>query len=278
VAGSERRWFGPLILNDPPDRSGPATGTGPAGEAFITLTLRALGAHTGGDGRVDHAALRASAAWASARAQGRALAGLDLATLREPAERLAFWINVYNAAVIHGVAALGLRRSVRETWNFFGRVALRVGGLVLSLDDIEHGVLRGNRRRVLPPWPPFRAGDPRRALACAPVDPRLHCAINCGARACPPVRVFRAAGLDAQLELATRGFVNQEVGLDARGRITCSKIFRWYRQDFERAGGLRAFLARHLDDGPVKAALAAGATPCQRFRPYSWALAQPPVD
>ena len=60
--------------------------------------------------------------------------------------------------------------------------------------------------------------------------------------------------------------------VDDRGRVACSKLFRWYGRDFGSPEALRAFLLRHLDDGPVKAAVAAGAPPCQAFRPYSWAL------
>jgi hypothetical protein len=272
VASTEGlRRFGRVVLNDGPVRAAPAS---PAtSEALLSALRHATGAHTRDGGGIDRTALLASGAYAEAREHAEALQGVSLGALARREVGLAFWINVYNALVLHGVAALGIRRSVREAWNFFGRVSYRIGGVALSLDEIEHGILRGNRRRVLPPWPPFRASDPRCALACVPVDPRLHFAVNCGAEACPPVRVFRAASLDAQLDLAARSFVNQEVRLDADGRIACSRIFLWYRQDFEAAGGLAPLLVRYLDDGPVRRALEAGRSPCQVFRRYSWALA-----
>src|SRR5437764_13882733 len=106
-----------------------------------------------------------------AESVARALASTLLDGLADRRDRLAFWITVYNALVLHGIVRLGVRASVRRVWNFFGRVSYRVGGHVVSLDDIEHGVLRDNRR----PWPPLRsfgAGDPRRALAVRPPDPR----------------------------------------------------------------------------------------------------------
>lgn len=273
--GASRR-FGRVVLND--GSPAVADGTPETGAVVVAAMLRAVAGHTRADGRVDDRALRASPAYAEARTQAARLRAMDLRALDERQVRLAFWINVYNALVLHGIVALGLRRSVWEAWNFFGRVSYRIGGVVLSADEIEHGILRGNRRRVFPPWAPFRAGDPRRALACEPVDPRLHCAINCGASACPAVRVYRPAALDEQLDLAARSFVNQDVVLDRGGRIACSKIFRWYRSDFERAGGIRAFIERHVEDGPVKSALAADRSPCQSFLPYSWALAHPPID
>jgi hypothetical protein len=260
-------------LNTPADAT--PVDPGPAAERLQAAMLAALGAHLDASGRLDYERLAASPEFAAAVAAARALGGARLGTLAGRSARLAFWINVYNALVLHGIVALGVRESVRRGWNFFGRARYAVGGFVLSLDDIEHGVLRGNRRRPLPPLRPFGRRDPRLALAVAPPDPRYHFAISCGAASCPPVGVYRAAALEAQLDLATRGFVNQAVTL-VDGRLACSRLFRWYRSDFEAAGGLRAFLLRYLDEGPARAALAAGRGPCETFQPYRWTLQHEP--
>jgi hypothetical protein len=263
------------VLNDPASRD--AVEPGPAAARLQGAMLAALGAAMDSAGRVDYAELAGSPGFATAVAAARALGGAQPAALTDRDDRLAFWLNVYNALVLHGIVAFGVRHSVRRVWNFFGRACYRIGEHVLSLDDIEHGLLRDNARRPLPPLRPFGATDPRRALAMRPPDPRYHCALTCGAASCPPVGVYRAAAVQSQLDLATRGFVNQEVTLED-GRFTCSKIFKWYRADFEAAGGLRTFLLRYLDDGPVRAALAAGAGPCDAFRPYRWTLQHPPRD
>jgi hypothetical protein len=264
-----------VMLNSGPEEAAGPGGAG-AGEELARAMLQAVGAHTDAAGRLDYAALRASAEFAEATAAARRVAGVEPARLARP-ERLAFWINVYNALALHGVVALDVRRTVWQVWNFFGRVSYRIGGHVLSLDDIEHGILRGNRRRAWPPWPPFRRRDPRRELAVEPLDPRIHFALNCGAASCPPVGVYRAAAIDAELDRAARSFVNQETGLDPRGRVTCSRLFKWYAADFGPPAALAAFLADHLDDGPARRALVAGRPPCQVYRPYSWALPHPPA-
>jgi hypothetical protein len=266
--------MGRVLLNDPAHLG--AVEAGPAAERLQAAMLAALGAHTDAGGRVDYARLEASAEFAAATEAARALGGARLDALTGRRDRLAFWLNVYNALVLHGIVRLGVRTSVLRVWNFFGRVSYRVGGLAFSLDDIEHGLLRGNRRRALPPLRPFGSRDPRLALAVTPPDPRYHCAVTCGAASCPPVGVYRADAVDAQLDLAARNFVNQEVALAGR-RVLCSRLFKWYREDFEAAGGLGTFLLRHLDEGPVRAALAAGATPCEGFRPYRWTLQHPPL-
>ena len=110
-----------------------------------------------------------------------------------------------------------------------------------------------------------------------PPDPRYHFAVTCGAASCPPIAVYRAASIDVDLDLAARNFVNQEV-VAAGGRLACSRIFKWYRDDFEAAGGLGVFLLRHLDEGPARTALLSGATPCATYRPYRWTLQHQPVD
>jgi uncharacterized protein DUF547 len=274
-AGVQWSAMARVILNEPGRET--AVEPGPAAERLQAAMLGALGAHTDARGRVDYGRLRASDAFAAAEEAARALAGAGPAALAGRGARLAFWINVYNALVLHGIVRLGVRTSVRRVWNFFGRVSYRVGPWRLSLDEIEHGILRDNRRRPLPPLRPFAAGDPRRALAVSPPDPRYHFAVTCGAASCPPVGVYRAEAIEAQLTLATRSFVNQEVTL-SDGRLGCSRLFKWYRRDFEAAGGLGRFLLDHLDEGPARAALLAGAAPCARFHPYRWTLQHQPAD
>jgi hypothetical protein len=274
-----RGLFGRIVLNDPAaDESEPAGRPHELGEELQRRALSALAAAANASGRIDYRRLRASAEWARAVDAARALQRAPLAELVGRAGRLAFWINVYNALALHGIVALGIRRSVHEVVLFFARVSYRIGGFLLSLDDIEHGILRGNRRRPFPPFRPFRRLDPRGALALDSVDPRIHFALNCGAQSCPPVGVYRAPAIDQQLDLAARNFINQAVILDGEGRIACSKIFRWYRVDFEQAGGLVPFLLRYLDEGPVRAAIPAGMAPRLRWTPYHWTLAHEPEE
>jgi hypothetical protein len=92
------------------------------------------------------------------------------------------------------------------------------------------------------------------------------------------VGAYRAAALDQQLDLAARNFLNQEVSLDERGRVGCSRILRWYGADFEAAGGLGPFLARYLDPGPARDAVGGRARPCDVYRPYDWSLQHEPVE
>jgi len=273
--------FRRIVLNDPP-AAVDATETRRAphgqGEELQRRALAALAAAATPSGRIDYARLRASPEWARVVEAARDLQHVPLAELVGRSARLAFWINVYNALALHAIVDLRVRRSVHEVPFFFARVSYRIDGFLLSLDDIEHGVLRGNRRRRFPPSPPFGRLDPRGALALDAMDPRIHFALNCGAQSCPPVGVYRAQAIDQQLDLAARNFINQSVTLDGAGGIVCSKIFRWYRVDFEAAGGLIRLLLRYLDEGPVREAIDASGEPRLRWTPYHWTLAHEPDE
>ena len=271
-----RPLLGRVILN--PEAAAATGGPAAVAEGLQRGMLGAIGSHTRADGRLDYAALRASPGWAEAAARAGALRSLSLGDLTGRQPRLAFWINVYNAMVFHGIVAMGIRRTVREMRGFFARVAYRVGGFTLTADDVEHGILRGNAAHGFLRRRPFGGRDPRLALAVHPVDPRIHFAITCGAQSCPPVGVYRAAALDQQLDLAARNFLNQEVAVDARGCVTCSRILEWYAADFEAAGGLGALLSRYLDAGAVRDAVAARPRPCDAFRPYDWSLQHEPAE
>ena len=158
-----------------------------------------------------------------------------LAGLSDRPVALAFWINIYNALIIHGAVACGVKKSVNEVSGFFGRTAYRIGPWVFSLDVIEHGLLRENRghpaRLLLPQLAPW---DDRRSLIVRPMDIRVHFALNCGAASCPPIRHYTAENIDAELDLAAGSFISGGgVRIDqATGKVHLSRLFLWFWRDF----------------------------------------------
>lgn len=216
---------------------------------------------------IDYAALAASPEFKEYAAAARALVPFDPATLRTTRAKTAFWINAYNALAVHAVVALRVEGSVGAAPDFFARAAYRVGRSCLSLDDIEHGILRANRphgsagRR-------FAQKDPRRALALSRLDPRVHFALHCASRGCPAIGFYDAATLDADLDHATRGYLAS----DARvrdGKIELPKILEWYRADF--GPDLGAFVRRYANPELQKAL---DAKMPIAFAPYDWSLNQ----
>ncbi len=206
------------------------------------------------------------------------LRGIDLRELATREQRLAFWINLYNALVIDAVIAFGVRDSVGEghagRLRFFRRAAYAVGGFRLSCDDIEHGILRGNRGHPYIPGPQFGPSDARRASVIAPPDVRCHFALNCGSRSCPPIGVYDPERVDSQLDVATRHFVGMEIIVDcARNTVRVSQLFRWFATDFGGRLGVIGFLLRYLPEGEERQWLAARQGQVRlAYRPYDWGL------
>ena len=168
---------------------------------------------------VDYAALRASAAYQEFRIMcSPRLRSFEPADLASREERLAFWINLYNVLVMDAVIALAIQRSVGEgrlgLLSFFRRAAYNIGGHRISLEEVEHGILRGNRGNPIIPGRQFASQDPRLGWVIWPSEPRIHFALNCASRSCPPIQVYSADHLEAQLDLAARNFVDSNVKIN----------------------------------------------------------------
>jgi hypothetical protein len=188
-------------------------------------------------------------------------------------DRIAFWINVYNALILHAVVHFGIQESMLKDLGIFRRAAYTVTGMRFSADDIEHGVLRGNRRHPYLPFPQFAPDDPRLAAVVDPPDPRIHFALVCGATSCPPIEFYEGGLLDAQLDLAASAFIN---GGGIRfeppsNTLWLSQIFRWYQDDFGGLAGVRDVIQRYLADPESKTLLQAE-TANIRYMPYDWTV------
>lgn len=197
------------------------------------------------------------------------LASLDpdeLATaLADDASRIAFWLNVYNAAVRSRI--LADRAAYRRRWRFFATPAVEVAGHRLSPNAIEHGILRrsvfviglGYVRNPLP-------SSFERRMRVSEVDPRIHFALNCGARSCPPFAAWNRTTLDEDLERATSTYLASESQRSPDGRaIRVPRLLLWFRGDFGGRGGIIRLLRRH-------GLVAPGQDPDLQFGPYDWTL------
>lgn len=183
-----------------------------------------------------------------------------------PARQLAFLLNAYNAWTIDLVlSAYPELDSIRDLGNWFRspweRRFVSLFGKEWTLDELEHDLIRGSGR--------YR-------------EPRIHFAVNCASIGCPALskRAFTGDDLDAQLDAATRRFLSDRSRNRLEdGRLRVSRIFDWYRGDFESgwrgADSLAAFLARYADAlelTPEQAQrLAAGEIQITFLR-YDWGL------
>jgi hypothetical protein len=209
------------------------------------------------------------------------LAALDIVRaeqLRDGGERLAYFVNAYNATVI---------RSVLDVWGgdraysvsnddfvLFKRPSASLGGEVWSLDQIEHGILRGDEGHASFVASGAVVQERIRALhqnvwQGAPIDARIHVALNCAALSCPNLRsetpfVFRSDRLEAQLDALARAFAGNAA--KGAGPDGISSLFNWFAKDFEgRFGSATNFVALHREGGLA-------GVDVDRFLPYDWTL------
>lgn len=184
------------------------------------------------------------------------LANTNPATLGR-SEAFAYWANLYNALTVDLILDHYPVKSIRDIkpsllaigpWKM---IVVTVQGEALTLDDIEHGILR----------PTFK-------------DARAHYAVNCASIGCPNLRPFPFTGehLDQSLDQAARDYVNHPRGarFDKRGQLIVSSIYQWFAEDFGGSEqGVIAHLARYA--GPELADPLKGAHDIAKYD-YDWTL------
>jgi hypothetical protein len=221
----------------------------------------------------DYGALAASAERARLAACLGALESFDVKRVHIPAQ-MAFWLNVFNAGVLRDAAELAAASSAREVERFFERPRLRIGAHLYSLDDIEHGLLRGNMAKPGKSRAPMQRGDPR--LESMPIlfDERMHFALHSACRSSPPLRVFAEGKLDRQLEDATVDYLRRTVRVEKSGAVlVLPRIFRWFAEDFGGQAGILDFVVSRIEDEAVVEMLdrRLGAVKLDYFE-FDWAL------
>ncbi|HXG86892.1 MAG TPA: DUF547 domain-containing protein [Vicinamibacterales bacterium] len=191
----------------------------------------------------------------------------------DKARRMAFWINAYNVLTLRAIVdhypiqsrwlTRLPRNSIRQIDGVWTTLSWPVAGRTVTLDDIEHRILR----------PVFK-------------DPRIHFAVNCASVSCPPLAVtpYLAETLDAQLDTAARRFFASGEGVQlVNGSLRVSSLLKWYGGDFveqfapaiagSRAPVDRAVLGALVRYAPAAVAdVARSYTGTIRFLDYNWAL------
>jgi|AntAceMinimDraft_11_1070367.scaffolds.fasta_scaffold00096_22 hypothetical protein len=176
-----------------------------------------------------------------------------------PLQQQAYWINLYNALTVQLILEnpdVSSIREIKSGWFSLGpwaREVVMIDGDALTLDDIEHRILR----------PIFG-------------DPRVHFGVNCASIGCPNLGAepYLASTLGQQLDEATRTFINNPRGVSITGNtLTLSSIFKWYGDDFGEDPAARiAWIGRYAS--PALAAQLEGWDGRVRYD-YDWTLNAP---
>ncbi|MFQ6133509.1 MAG: DUF547 domain-containing protein, partial [Armatimonadota bacterium] len=208
------------------------TQAAPGGTVDHSLLTKVLEQYVNEDGMVDYRGLRENRGDLDAYLE--LLAGTDPESLRSRDEKLAYWINAYNATTLQYVLDEYPLASVKDVnkggKDFWHSREFTLGGREYLIDAIENEVIR----------PRFE-------------EPRIHFVLVCAAMGCPRLEAhaFTGQDLEQRLETATRRFVNNpgKNRVDvAGGKLHLSSIFKWYAPDFEKAAGsVKAYVRGYLD-------------------------------
>ena len=185
--------------------------------------------------------------------------------LKNDDEKKAFWINLYNA---YTNASLHKDPDQYKNRNaFFKNDNIIIAGKRFSLDKIEHGLLRkskikwslGYLNKLFP-------GKTEKQLRVNNLDNRIHFALNCGAKSCPPIAFYNPENLNTQLDVAALAYLTGETSYNAETNVLLlPAILNWFRRDF---GGKKKI----VETLKAKQLLLPAVNPIIKFKKYDWSL------
>ncbi len=190
-----------------------------------------------------------SKAYSQLQVLARSMNNFDPLTIEGHEERKAFWINLYNALVMHLVIVEDVGQTILEVKEFFTSYHYQLKGLSVTLDHIEHGILRGNRPNFLRFIRPFRSGNPALQHVLEP-DPRIHMALFCASMSCAALKAYHPHNIDQELDIAVCNTLGKLVYIENK-KIFLPKCFYWYSKDFGGKKGSLEFVIQHHPDPEI---------------------------
>ena len=187
------------------------------------------------------------------------------AELNNDDKKTAFWLNIYN-----GFVQYLLKNNAdlyKERNNFFSDELFTIAGEELSLDDIEHGFLRHSKIKVSlglleDPFP----GGFEKQFRVSEVDWRIHFALNCGAKSCPPIALYEADQIKQQLRTAAIVYLEQNVEyIKEDNKVVVPRVMDWFRADFGGKKGVVEILKDYF-------IIPRNVNPTVSYKDYNWKL------
>ncbi|PHT99244.1 hypothetical protein BC332_31851 [Capsicum chinense] len=165
-------------------------------------------------------------------------------------EKLAFFLNLYNAMAIHAVIRVGHPGGMIDRRAFFSEFQYIVGGYSYSLSGIKDGILGSNRRAPFALMKPFPSGDRRLEIALQKVNPLIHFGLCNATRSSPAVRFFTPKSVESELRHAAREYFQRDDAMQvdlAKRTVYLSRMIKWYSGDFGQEKELLKWITGYLD-------------------------------
>ncbi len=162
--------------------------------------------------------------------------------LRTDAHKLAFWVNIYNAYI---QVILSKNPELYENRSeFFSKAQIEIAGENISFAKIEHGIIRKSQWDLglgyIRKWFPNKF---ERKLRVKNQDYRVHFALNCGAKDCPPVAIYQVELLNEQFNKGTASYLKKTSEYyETKKEVAVTSLFSWFRGDFGSKSGVKKIL------------------------------------
>lgn len=181
-------------------------------------------------------------------------------------KKLAFWINTYNTYILYLLKREPELYKNRD--DFFKKDRFSIAGESLSFDKVEHGIIRSSKNKYsLGYFGKFFVDDFEERFRLKTVDYRIHFALNCGAKSCPPVVFYDYKMIDIQLNQSSRKYLEATVELDRNKNDLFVPILAfWFKADFGGSDGIIRMLKKYGFAELLKS------DPDIEFLDYNWEL------
>jgi hypothetical protein len=187
------------------------------------------------------------------------------AQLKTDAERKAFWLNIYN--VYTQIALQEDPDAYQHRNKFFSKKFIRIAGKSISLDLVEHGILRRSKWKYsLGHFNKLFKSKFEKQFRVNKLDYRIHFALNCGAKSCPPIAFYKPEQIDQQLKIAEKVYLKNEILFNGKDlTVEVPAILSWFRGDF---GGKKRII-RLLHQQQI---VPDNVNPGIKWKKYDWTL------
>lgn len=158
-------------------------------------------------------------------------------------EKLAYWVNLYNAIVMKMIIDHYPIKSINDLKNPWKKKSITINNVQYSLDDIEHTILRKMN------------------------EPRIHFLLNCAATSSPKLwnRAYTNRNITQALEESTSNYINDPTkNLITKDKVMISKVFEWYAKDFDN-GDIKSYINRYAKEKITNASTI-------KYLEYDWSL------
>lgn len=188
-----------------------------------------------------------------------------LQEISDDKHKKAFWTNIYNAFVVYRL--LKDPNEYDDRGKFFKTKSIEIAGQVLSLDNIEHDILRRRKHKLSKGY--FnKLCTPKeiKELMVEHIDYRIHFTLNCGAYSCPPIRIYTPENIESEFASSSKDYLTAEVEyFPDKNMVRVPVLMDWFMGDFGGVSGTRKILQ---DLGLIES----GSKPKVRYKSYNWDL------